>query len=214
MELGGYQWVDGTEHLCLPSHEATFEPVFRELLGDGVFLDIGAHVGIWTIRMAGQARKVISVEANPDAADVLRKNIELNGFENVTVLEAAAWDSDQLLRLDDPSDRICAGTNRVLPAWNGTVRGQKLDDLLKDEGEITFLKMDVEGADLHVLRGMRETLERCKPTMLIERHDHLGYYPKEQLFRTFKDLRYKWRDGPFWNPDNEGFPHLICTPEE
>ena len=217
MKLGGYEWVDGTEHNSHPGHEASFEPVFRELLGDGVFLDIGAHVGLWTIRMAGQARKVISVEANPGTADILRQNVVLNGFNNVTVIEAAAWDSNARLRLDDPTDRECAGTNRTLPDRRGVIRGQKLDDLLVGEKEITFLKMDVEGADLHVLRGLRETLGRCKPTMFVERHDNLGYYREDELFQTLTDLNYKWRDGPFWEGIHDGpvgFPHLICTPIE
>lgn len=212
VERGGFSWMvdNGTDDHFGPSdHEAILEPVFRELLGgDGVFLDIGAHIGHWTVRLAGQARKVIAVEANPDTAEILRQNTALNGFGNVTILVAAAWDSDEMLRLESPDGHVRAGQNRTLPGGEGTVRGQLLDDLLADEPEITLVKMDVEGADIHVLNGMRKTLARCRPVMLVERHDIYGYYTGEELLGTLASLGYTWRDAPPCN----GVPYLIAEP--
>ena len=174
----------------------------------GVFVDVGAHVGHWTVRLAGQAAKVIAVEPDTATVGVLIENCLLNGLSNVTVVEAAAWDSDEPLRLEDPLGHQISGTNRTLPDDTGTVRGRKLDDILADEDEIRLIKIDVEGADLHALRGLRETLARCKPSMIVERHDFLGYYQAEDLFALLGDLGYRWRDGPLYI----GVPHLICTP--
>jgi FkbM family methyltransferase len=213
IERAGYSWVVGDHNaddgLGPSDHEENLEPVFRELLGPGgVFLDIGAHAGHWTVRLAGQAAKVIAVEAHPGTAEILRQNIAVNGLANVTVVEAAAWDSGELLRLEDPKGRVRSGTNRTVPDSAGTVRGQPLDGLLAGEPVITLVKMDVEGADLHVLRGMAGTLARCRPAMIVERHDFLGYYTRAELDATLASLGYSWRDGPLW----AGAPHLICEP--
>ncbi len=209
----GFRWVAGgpgsDESIGYDPHEAILEPVFRWLLGSGgVFADVGAHVGHWTVRLAGQAAKVIAVEPDPATVAVLRENVTLNGLGNVTVIEAAAWDSSEMLRLEDPLGHRISGTNRTLPDDTGTVRGQKLDDILAGEDEIRLIKIDTEGADLHVLAGLRETLARCQPAMIVERHDFLGYYQAKDLFALLGDLGYRWRDGPLYI----GVPHLICTP--
>ena len=94
------------------------------------------------------------------------------------------------------------------PGGGGTVRGRTLDDILAAEDEVRLVKIDTEGADLHVLRGLRQTLARCQPAMIVERHDFLGYYEAADLFALLADLGYRWRDGPLY----AGVPHLICTP--
>ena len=114
-----------------------------------------------------------------------------------------------VLRLEDPLGHRISGTNRTLPDETGTVRGPKLDDILAGEDEIRLIKIDTEGADLHVLAGLRETLARCQPAMIVERHDFLGYYQAADLFALLGDLGYRWRDGPLY----AGVPHLICTPQ-
>ena len=212
VDRDGYTWVQGgpgsDESIGYDPHEANLEAVFRWLLGGGVLVDVGAHVGHWTVRLAGQAAKVIAVEPDPATVGVLIENCILNGLGNVTVVEAAAWDSDEMLRLEDPLGRERSGTNRTLPGDGGTVRGRTLDDILAGEDEIRLVKIDVEGADLHALRGLRETLARCQPAMIVERHDFLGYYQAGDLFSLLGELGYRWRDGPLYI----GVPHLICTP--
>jgi FkbM family methyltransferase len=213
VDRDGFRWVPGSpesdESIGYDPHEANLEPAFRDLLGTGgVFIDVGAHVGHWTVRLAAQARKVIAVEPDPATATVLRENIALNGLANVTVVEAAAWDRDEPLRLEDPLGRERSGTTRTLPDDAGTIRGQRLDGILAGEEEIRLIKIDTEGADLHVLRGLKETLARCQPAMVVERHDFLGYYRAADLFAVLSDLGYRWRDGPLYT----GVPHLICTP--
>lgn len=215
VDYDGYRWVAGTIetadlNLGYSSHEGNLEPVFRNLLEGGVFLDIGAHVGHWTVRLAGQAEKVIAVEPDPGTAAILRQNLELNDIRNVTVIEAAAWDSNELLRLEDPREREYSGTNRTIPDSKGTIHGTVLDDILRDEPEIRLVKIDVEGADLHVLRGLAKTIARCAPAMIVERHDFLGYYEADDLFQLLSELGYVWENAPFYL----GEAHLIATPRD
>jgi FkbM family methyltransferase len=214
----GLYWVmDGPhtdDHLGPAPHEANLEPVLRGLLGQGrVFLDVGAHVGRWSLRLAGQASKVIAVEANPATAVVLRANIAINHLEHkVAVFEVAAWDRAELLRLEDPNGKERGGSTRVLPADRGgpAIQAGPLDWLLADEPEIGLVKLDVEGADLHALRGMRGLLARTRPSLFIERHDQYGYYHVDELYLLLASMDYDWQDGPTYM----GAKYLICQPAE
>jgi FkbM family methyltransferase len=202
---------DSDDHLGYAPHEEVLEPTFRELLGaDRVFLDVGAHVGRWSVRLAGQARQVIAVEANPETAAVLSENIRLNGIGNITVLQVAAWDGHTTLRLEDPNGRERGGSTRVLETGGGPlVPAAPLDDALPPGQEVGFVKLDVEGADLRALRGMQATLARERPVMLIERHDLYGYYQVGELYAVLAELGYRWRDAPSY----EGASYLIAEPE-
>lgn len=198
--------VEGTawssdDHLGPGDHEASLEPLIRGMLGGGTFLDVGAHVGHYAIRLAAQARAVIAVEPSPEIAWVLRRNVSLNGLEDkVTVLEVAAWDSETDLWLADEARYVFknrAATTRTVPVSDDSrppVRGVPLDSLLGNVTGISFVKVDVEGADLHAVRGMAGTLRRERPAMLIERHDTLGHYEIGQLHMLLSELGYSWQD--------------------
>jgi len=88
-----------------------------------------------------------------------------------------------------------------------TVVAMPLDELFSSEQDISLVKMDVEGADLHVLRGMRRTLARCRPDMMIERHDICGYYTAGDMFALLTELGYEWQDLPgYWLARPAGEP--------
>ena len=220
IEVDGFQWMlGGTEtddHLGPAPHEGNLEPVVRGLLGqDKVFLDVGAHVGHYTIRLARQASHVIAVEASPETAAVLRENIALNSLgARVTVLEVAAWDSHTSLRLEDPNGKAHGGSTRVLSVaetvYGPIVPAAPLDDMLDNSQEVGLVKLDVEGADLHALRGMEKMLRREQPIMFIERHDQYGYYSIKEMYSLLDSLGYQWCDGP----EYMGAKYLICHPRE
>jgi FkbM family methyltransferase len=163
-----------------------------------VFLDIGAHVGHWALRMASQASQVIAVEPHPGTAEVLRQNISLNGIVNVTVIEAAAWDECITLHIADGgkshSMNGCVMTGQGIP-----VGAAPVDELVGQDQCVHLVKMDVEGADLHVLRGMRQLVARCWPDLLIEQHHQTGYYTAGDMFDLLTELGYEWQDLPgYW----------------
>lgn len=224
VKSNGYLWlVEGTtassdDYLGPGDHEASLEPLVRELLGTGVFLDVGAHVGHYAVRLAAQARAVIAVEPNPEIAWVLRGNIAVNELEDkVTVFMVAAWDSDTELWLTDEPRYLFknrGATTRTVPDGDDTsrppVHGVPLDDLLADVIGISLVKLDVEGADLHALRGMAGTLRRERPALFIERHDMLGHYAIEQMYEVLSELGYSWEhaeDSP------QGSKYLVCRAE-
>jgi FkbM family methyltransferase len=194
----GYLWQyedDPTgQQLALgPSgHVHELGPWLRTLLARGVFLDVGAHVGHWSVRLAGQASKVIAVEPNPETARILRTNVAMNNLSNVVVYEVAAWDCDTMLRLEPPDGLPIGGGTRVLDDGKGTVKAVRLDALLAAEPAVDLVKLDVEGADLHALEGMRGLLAKHRPAMLVECHDMYGYYDFGDMEALISDLGYSY----------------------
>lgn len=134
----------------------------------GWFLDIGAHIGKYSVKMAAAGRRVVAVEANPATARTLRENVRLNGL-TVELLELAAWDETTTLALSEPWDE--SGSTKVLEG-EGDILAVRLDDALPSH-RYQLVKIDVEGVEDRVLYGMAETIERCSPSFVIETHDHL-----------------------------------------
>ncbi len=207
--------VSAVDGINMETHEDNVRPVVESLFPTGgVFVDIGAHLGLYTVTLGARASKVVAVEPNPDIAAVLRQNIQLNGLEGVvTVLELAAWDRYENLASDnpspsDPNDKL-SGWMRVIQVADGAVTGRRLDDVLPRLDQLDLVKVDTEGSDLRALRGMVQHLMVFKPTLFVESHEHLAYgYSFEDMYETLESLGYGWEPGPTWM----GSHHFICRP--
>jgi len=162
--------------------EAGWDPLLteftKEALADGsVFIDVGANAGYFTLIAAqcvGDSGKVLSIEPNPSVAKQLKVNVERSRLSNVIIEEAACSDSQSPLTLYIP-DESKLGQASLSKANAGSiesvnVRSVTLDQLILDNAleTVTFVKIDVEGAELMVLRGMTETLRRYKPIIVLE----------------------------------------------
>lgn len=233
-EADGLLWIDrgrrSGDVIGYAGHEPEIWPILDGALPEGgVFLDVGAHVGHWSLRLAGKAERVYAVEANPVTAATLRRNLALNDIGNVTVLEMAAWDRHTRLVLDDPAHQVAGGSTRTrdieakdLGKEVGEAEGKPLDDGLTVE-RLDLVKMDVEGADLHALRGMAGLLAKHRPTLLIECHDIYGYYERQDLENLLRELGYTFTVAhsveTSWMPDGvadspQQADYLLCTPGE
>jgi FkbM family methyltransferase len=226
----GLLWMDrggkAGDQLGPDPHEADLWPILDGLLPEGgVFLDVGAHVGHWSLRLASKASRVISVEANPETASTLRRNIAMNDLgHKVEVVEVAAWDKPDRLRLWDPYNQVAGGSTRVLPADNGdgTVQAARLDYALAGVVDrVDLIKLDVEGADIHAIDGMSGLLKRLKPALFIELHDIYGYYTRAELEACLERVGYGWEVAhtipTTWMPDGESdvvqqADYLLATP--
>jgi FkbM family methyltransferase len=240
-EADGLLWLDRGSNtddwVAYTNHESWLVPILDGadglLPGDGVLLDVGAHVGRWALRLAAGSdeRYVIAVEANPTTAKTLRRHLAMNDIGNVTVVEVAAWDEPTRLRVEDPNRRLDGGGARTLPSGNGeagTVPAQRLDDVteileaLDKAGRLDVVKLDVEGADIHALRGMAGLLERYRPALLIECHDIYGYYDRADLEATLRELGYdfevaasipsNWQPGVGIIDQTRDADYLVCQP--
>jgi len=219
-EADGFLWLDRggrtDDWIGWSNHEDTLKPVFEELLPEGgVLLDVGAHIGRWSIRMSRRASQVFAVEPNPATRDALARHLLLNDVRNVTVIPFAAWDENAILELHDDNQRLSGGSTRVIQPGDeqsstaGRVLAKRLDTL--DDfafiDRLDMVKLDVEGADLHALRGMSGLLTRFRPAMLVERHDIYFYYTLAELTDLLTSLGYQWREVMYGTA-----PYLVCTP--
>jgi FkbM family methyltransferase len=124
----------------------------RALRDGGLFIDVGANVGTYTIWAAELGAEVIALEPADDTFALLRENIELNGYQ-VTAMRAAAGDHCGTARFTAGRD---AG-NSLDPAGPVEARLVTVDSLIGDR-HVTGLKVDVEGFEIDVLRGCARAL--------------------------------------------------------
>ena len=130
-------------------------------------LDIGANIGTHTIGIAPHVKRVMAFEPDPDNFDLLVKNLATTMCSNVTPVPAAA--SDVLGKVGTQFDygKTSLTTSGEIPATP--------IDMIEGLPRIDFVKIDVEGMELKVLNGMRQTIASYKPQMLIEMQDENVY---------------------------------------
>lgn len=154
-----------------------FEPeVIRHLrVGEGeVFVDVGAHIGEYALKIAKTVRNslVVAVEPNPKNFEALRRGVELNGLGNVIALNVAAWHRKEKMKLF-LWDSGRSGLKKDAGLGYVIVQAEPLDDVLERIGvrHVDWMKIDVEGAENEVLQGLRRTIERCRPKIIFESWD-------------------------------------------
>lgn len=206
----GMEWVAGGEstddHLAYADHEAPILEFARGLLPrGGTFIDVGAHVGLYTLNMARWAGEVWAIEANPLTYATLMQNLKANAhrhYADIHSVNMAAWDSFGSLRLVDANDKVTGGSTRceatdLEDPEQRVCRAAPLDDVLPPDCIPDLVKIDVEGAEAHVLRGLFNILEsRNPPTLLIEMHDQIYDRPevRTEVLDLIEDAGYAWID--------------------
>lgn len=162
------------DHLALGQHEHGF---FDDLLtGGDTFIDVGAHTGLYTLRMSRLFEHVIAYEPDPSALRALRANLALNAIENVMVRPVAAWSHRDTLRLDTGS-LLASGQSKIAEV-GVTVEAEALDELYLS-GKPDVIKIDTEGSEPEVLLGAVNLLRMWKPLLIVEMHDR--FYNRPEL---------------------------------
>ncbi|ABD55279.1 FkbM family methyltransferase [Jannaschia sp. CCS1] len=154
---------------------AFYEPeelaLMREFLPDGgTFLDIGANVGNHSL-YAGlfcAARRIIPFEPNPLAYRLLILNMVMNDLHARTVFDYVGFGASDVDRegFAMSERRKNLGAARMM-AGAGDIATLRPDDFLHDETP-DFIKIDVEGMEMQVLRGLQKTIKRTRPVLLVE----------------------------------------------
>ena len=133
---------------------------------DDVFIDIGANTGI--ISLMTQKGICIAFEADPDSFDVLKNNVRINKRKKIVPFNIALFDSELNYTIDDS---VHHGYRCLNLCDDGKYKTQLLDnflDKLDIKGRIKLIKIDVEGAEINVLRGAVKTLKKHNPLLIIE----------------------------------------------
>lgn len=187
--------------------------ILRQLRPGDRVIDIGAHVGLFGVQFARALEDlgdghVTSFEPSPDSAARLRHHVATNGLSaRLTLVEAALGAETGQTELrsvdpnssDDPSLRSMHGEGEVVAANIDLIR---FDDWWNNAGRPHFdvVKIDVEGGELDVVRGMSEALTQVQPRlMVVEIKKHLsakaGVDPDEIVHRL-QEFGYR-NLGPF-----------------
>lgn len=147
-------------------HEEQFKKLFD--VPDGVFIDVGAHIGKHTIYSAvNGAKQVIAVEPSKENYNILLDNVKLNNLTNVTTLNCACWDKNEEIKMYHDDN----GNNNVMDPISDTyevVKAVTLDSITEKLNRVDVIKIDVESAEANVLMGARETIKKFHPRIVFE----------------------------------------------
>jgi FkbM family methyltransferase len=139
--------------------------VFSHLSPNQVFLDVGAHGGLYTLlagKRIGSEGKVLSFEPNPLNLIFLKLNIKLNALNNVTVIPKAVSNRPCKMALFYSMHRTALTSALIQEEKSVEAEATTIDDALRpfDLKFIKIIKVDTEGYDLNVLEGASSTLDK------------------------------------------------------
>jgi len=160
--------------------------VIRQELEEGMaVLDIGANIGYYVLieaSIVGERGTVYAMEPCPRNAALLDRNIKLNGYSGIvqtyrmaasdksgkaTLYLSEKWNQHTMLNPEEYDYHADIMTNRCIE-----VPATTLDDFLKDKKPVGLMRMDVEGHEIEILDGMRNTLrsDKAPAKILLETH--------------------------------------------
>ncbi len=183
--------------------EADDSKALIESLNEGdTFIDIGAHIGYYSMlacRLLGDSGKVICFEPTPSSYGLLVKNLQ--GKENVKAENLAVYSVQTNMEFNDYGLKYMvfnsfkkARLNDVdLAANHINVQTTTLDNYCRlNNVKPSFIKIDAESVELHVLLGAMETIEKFKPAFMIEVGDfeHIDAGSSYKIISFLTDLGY------------------------
>lgn len=174
-ELRGKKWIAGSSnHGCwLGSYECDKQTLIARSVEQGtVFFDIGAHVGFYTLLasiLVGDAGKVFAFEPLPRNLEYLKKHLDVNGIQNVTIFDAAVSNRSGKAQFAEAPN---SSMGSLVDEGMLTVDVVSLDELLASERvpHPHYMKIDVEGAEMSVLEGASTLLAEACPTIFLATH--------------------------------------------
>jgi len=173
---GHEMYLDPVDSLLL-SMRGIYEPaetaLVQRLVEPGsTVLDIGANIGYYTLQFAelvGASGRVIAYEPDPANFELLERNTQLNGYLNVTLVQRAASNTAGILNLHRSITNW--GDSRIFDSHDGRstveIASIRLDDHLADLDSVSFIKMDIQGAEGVALEGMMGLLGRSPQAKIL-----------------------------------------------
>lgn len=180
--LGGPKILLSTEDLGFACHvmldgywEIWLTLFLARIIGPGMTLiDVGANFGYYTVlfgHAVGRNGRVIAIEPVPTTAAMLHDTIALNGLNgNTQLIAAAAGDRDDVAvpLVVPPNEPKNANVTAEPSPGSIMVPSVTLDRLTRDLSRLDLVKIDAEGAEVAIVAGMRETIARFTPKILLE----------------------------------------------
>lgn len=162
--------------IALGVYERYESELFRSKIKPGMtIIDIGANLGYYTAiasRLAGEQGSVLAFEPEPNFFKLLSRNISRNDLKNVINFELAIAEKTGLTNLYLSNDN--KGHNSIINSEelknSVQVKTTTLDDFLASHKitKVDMIKMDIEGAEILALEGMKNTLMKHLPLLFLE----------------------------------------------
>ena len=155
--------------LCTQYVAAVYEKCYKLREGD-IVVDVGAHIGTFTVKAAkavGNKGKVIAIEPEANNLKLLSRNVEANGLQNVSIVPKGIWGSKGRLKLNI-SHKRSTGHSFYTDEQHETKDTNEFNEVEIDTvdniigqvgiGPVNFIKMNIQGAEIEAIRGMDEIL--------------------------------------------------------
>ena len=204
LDPNGVLWAEGW------AEEGDMPQEWFSIEDKNILMEVGAHVGYWTVPIAQQVGRdglVIAVEPHPENYKKLLLHLGFNRVNNCIPIRAAAWNQTGPIWLEasDHSEQHHVGDKSVA---GFSVHGITVDSLSSMLGlqRLDWIKMDVEGAECEVLEAARDTLSTFRPTLVMEIH---GTW--KRMFHLLKELNYDVVDQR-GNPEVDWRGHILAKP--
>ena len=207
-EVFGNKLILNEKGLALSiSHYGTYEELESKIMEEkiemgNIVVDVGANIGLHTLNMArivGNAGQVFAFEPDPSNFEILKKNAKINNYKNIILEQKAVGDKHgrtTLYQSDHP------GKHRIFPQTDQAksqvqVELTNLDNYFDSDmiDKINFIKIDVEGLEFSVLKGMKNILKNSKKIKILfefmpENTMEAGFTPIELLnYLTSNDFK-------------------------
>ena len=145
-----------------------------------VVVDIGANLGYYALlesRIVGSKGIVYAIEPSPSNVDGLNENIKLNGYTNIECFTIGIGDKKEIAKMfisphSNLNSLVIQKNKKII--GNIYIQITTLDDFLKGKKQPDFVRMDVEGYEYNIIKGMDGLLNSKKPLKIfMELHPHI-----------------------------------------
>lgn len=188
-------WIEPNNHIAEAIQEKGvydentihYIEAILEQLDHPVVLDIGAHVGNHALVMAQFSSMVYCFEPMPQTVAILQRNIEDNQIRNMQVFNIGLSDQNQTLPFYNDGFTFVSDLQQQGSAVQSLVCCVGDDVLAQHQiSQVDFIKIDIEGFEGRALYGLRKTIEKSRPVVVMEwNNDHTReQFEKYDLFGT------------------------------
>ncbi len=177
VEVQGHKmFLDSFDSLNLSIYER-YEPkllevIEKEIKPGEIVVDLGANIGYYTLifaRLVGDNGKVYAFEPDPENFALLKKNVEINGYKNVVLVQKAISNQTGKAKLFLSEENV--GDHQIFDSKYGRksieIETVTLDEYFKDI-VVDFLKIDIQGAEQAALEGAAKFLQNKKLKIITE----------------------------------------------
>jgi len=194
-----------------------FGPSFIKPVSDEIYVDCGAFDGA-SIRdfvcFNKEYKHIFAFEPHPTSYQTLDENIKLWNYERTSLINKASWKCEDILEFIVQDGQIAAQGSRIVSDAESVkenslkVRANSIDNVV-GKSKVTFIKLDVEGAELETLVGAKETIAKYRPRLAVS-----IYHKPEDIVELPMYIHKHWSDYRFYirhhRDQSFDYPNLFC----